>query len=134
MHGLRRADAAEGGEDDGQEGPLLSDAPVEVLDVLLPGARGEEGGGIVGGGGGVGWDQRAGDGDVDGGDRGVGGEEGDDEVDLRAGPPNGAGEVLLDVEVRVEVGVRWVEAAWPMILARLSCRLMSRPVAPQESW
>ena len=57
----------------------------------------------MGGGGGVGWDQRAGDGDVDGGDRGVGGEEGDDEVDLRAGPPIGAGEVLLDVEVRVEV-------------------------------
>ena len=99
MHGLRRAEAAERGEDNGQEGPLLSDAAGEVLVVLLPGARGEEGGGIVGGGAGVGWEQRAGDGDVDGGDRGVGGEEGDDEVDLRAAPPGGVGEVRLDVEV-----------------------------------
>ena len=35
MHGLRRAEAAEGGEDDGQKGALLGDAPGEVLVVLL---------------------------------------------------------------------------------------------------
>eukprot|EP00964_Phaeocystis_antarctica_P086745 scaffold54957_cov21-Phaeocystis_antarctica.AAC.2 len=42
-----------------------------VLVVLLGGACGEEGGGVGGGGGGEGREQRAEDGDVDGGDRRV---------------------------------------------------------------
>ena len=62
VHRLRRAEAAESGEDDGQEGALLGDGAGEVLVVLLGGAGGEEGGGVLGGGGGVGREQWAGGG------------------------------------------------------------------------
>ena len=104
VHGLRRAESAEGGEDDGEKGALLGDAPGEVLVVLLGGARGEDGGGVLGGGLDVGGEQRAGDGDVDGGDGRVGRVEGDDEVNLRGGPAGGAGEAATEVVEGVQVG------------------------------
>ena len=68
MDGLGRADAAEGGEDDREEGAALSDAASEVFVVLLEGAGVENVGGAGGGGGGVGGEEGAGDCDVDGGD------------------------------------------------------------------
>ena len=65
------ADAAKGGEDDGEEGALQLDAAGEVLVVLLFLPAGEEGGGGGGGGGDVRGEEGAGDGGVNGGGKGV---------------------------------------------------------------
>jgi len=62
------------------------------------------GGGVLGGGGDVGGEHRAGDGDVEGGDGRVVRVEGDDEVDLRGGPAGGAGEAAMEVVEGVQVG------------------------------
>ena len=70
MDGFGRAAAAARREDNGEEGALLGHAATEVLIVLLQRARDEEVGGVLGGVDGVGREQRAGDGDVDGGDGG----------------------------------------------------------------
>ena len=83
MDGFGRADAAKGGEDNGEEGAALSHAASEMSVVLLEGTKIEDVGDVGGaGGGGVGGKEGAGDGDVDGGDGGGAVVGGDDEVDL----------------------------------------------------
>ena len=61
VSGFRRAEAAEGGEDDGQEDAFLGDTAGQVLRIFLLGALFEEVSGVGGGGGEVGGEEGAGD-------------------------------------------------------------------------
>ena len=100
-----RADAEEGGEDDGLEGAAHRDAAGEVLGVLLGGALREDGVGAGGGGDDVRGEEGAGDGDVDGDDVGGKVQRRDDDVDLR--PLGGAGgEAVAEVDLGAEERAR----------------------------
>ena len=63
--GLRGAEAASGGEDEGEVGAVLSRAASEVLGALLSVAHLKDVGGVGGGGGEVRGEEGAGDGDVE---------------------------------------------------------------------
>ena len=89
LAGGRRADAAEGGVDDGEEGAAEIDAAGKMFGHLLGGAGGEKGGCVVGGGAEVRWEERARDGAVEGEDGRVEVVRCDDEVDFF--PAGGAG-------------------------------------------
>ena len=93
------------GEDDGQEEAAEVDAARQVLGVLLGGARREERGGVGSGGDDVRREQRAGDGDVDGGDVWSAVVDGDDDIDLRARARRGA-EALGGVDLGREERLR----------------------------
>ena len=64
-HRFRRADAAGGGEAQGEVGAVLGRGASEVLVALLAVACLEDGGRVGGGGGEVGGEEGAGDGDVE---------------------------------------------------------------------